>query len=434
VAVPLSLNAPLRLEKRRRSERSRSGRSGSAPPLHPSPKLATEQKRPDGCGSVRADADDEDVAEEDSAPIVSAIQLYPQNPAGGIDALQPLAQGSNRRAQAMLAWMLGQQSRVPEAAPLIVSLLDSGSGVAYLPMWIGQQLIGQGDPTLRQQGVRMLRYAVHDPIAFDPFGHVQQLVQQGQTDEAITLLDSAIAPRPSPEREHWQDLIAQAQSEVGEIQASAQSAQAERNKALAAIADARETVERGRSDLQRLVEEVGGLAGVAGATVQADDYGKRANVIEKRANRLTIAAVVLAGLIAVVALVLAIVAAGAKDPLEAVLEKAPISVPLLVLNVYIARLASGYRQEAVQLRHIELQIRAANPFLGALDEERRKAVLAMLALRFFPGQPLPVPSHTSEPPDVAEALGTLLAASEQAGRLRQPVASSAEVPAQSPAP
>ena len=370
------------------------------------------------------------MAEEDTAAILSAIQLYPQEPPRGIEALQPLATSGDRRAQAMLAWMLAQQSRLPEAATLIVSLIDEGAGVAYLPMWIGQQLVSQGDAALRQQGVRMLRYAVDDPIAFDPFSHVQQLVQQGSPDEAIKLLDSAIAPRPSPERERWQELIAQAQAEFSRIQGSANSAVAERDKALASMGEAREAVERGRADLERLVEEVGGLAGVAGATVQADDYGKRANVIEKRANRLTIAAVALAALIAVVALVLAIIAARASDPLEAVLEKAPISIPLLLLNVYIARLAAGYRQEAVQLRHIELQIRTANPFLGALDEERRKAVLAMLALRFFPGQPLPVPSHTSEPPDVAAALGTLLAASESPGRPAR--VASTDPPAPSP--
>ena len=183
----------------------------------------------------------------------------------------------------MLAWMLAQQSRLPEAATLIVSLIDEGAGVAYLPMWIGQQLVSQGDAALRQQGVRMLRYAVDDPIAFDPFSHVQQLVQQGSPDEAIKLLDSAIAPRPSPERERWQELIAQAQAEFSRIQGSANSAVAERDKALASMGEAREAVERGRADLERLVEEVGGLAGVAGAAVG----GRRLRHEEQTSHRKT---------------------------------------------------------------------------------------------------------------------------------------------------
>jgi hypothetical protein len=340
--------------------------------------------------------------------LIAALRDYPQNPAIAIENLQPAKE--DRRAWALLAWMLVQQGRPAEAVPLVRELLTDGGGVAYLPLYLGQQLLGQADAALRSEGVRMLRHFADDPVSFDPFSHAQQLVQQGDTEAALQMLSTGVRRPPAPEREAWQQLLADARMQLGEVRAAVTSAATERDRALEAIAAAREDVDRGRQDLLRLVEEVGGLAGIAGAKVQADDYGKRADKIERRANILTVTAVLLGTVIAVGALLLAIGAANAKDPLETALEKVPISIPLLLLNLYIGGLARAFRQEAVQLRHIELQIRTANPFLGALDEDRRKAVLAMLALRFFPGQPLPVPSDTSEPPDVAAALGTLLAA------------------------
>lgn len=376
--------------------------------------------------------------------LVAALQQYPNNAATAIESLRTPAGADDRRARALMAWMLAQQGRWPEAATEVLTLLDGGAGVAYLPMYVGQNLIGQADQNMRTQGARLLTGALDSAQPFDPFAHAQQLVQQGDPGAAVELLEAAVQSRPALERKAWQELVAQANSELSEIQAVTATAAAERDNAVAEIQATREDAKRARTDMERLVQEVGGLANKAGAAVQADDYGNRADTIETRANRLTIASVALGAVIAIGALVLAISASQATDPLEAALEKLPISLPLLLLNFYIGGLAKAYREEAVALRHIELQIRTANPFLGALDEPRRKAVLAMLALRFFPGQAVST-TQTSESPDIAQALGTLLQQSD--GRapavpnpttvlVGQPASSdqAADSPAQTPTP
>jgi hypothetical protein len=319
--------------------------------------------------------------------VLGALQQYAQNPPAGIEALRPAVERDERGARGLMAWMLAQQGRLEEAVQALLPLVEDGAGVAYLPVYIGQQAVAQADPTLREQGARVLQRAVRDAGSWDPFTHVQQLMAQGEVDAALDLLDAAVHPSPPvAERKAWQELLEETRAQARAVSDAKAKVETDQGRAQADIEGAREEVLRARDDLVRLVEEVGGLAGQAGAAVQANEYGSRADRIETLANRLTVAAVVLGTLIALGAVVLAISAAGATDPLTAAAEKAPISIPLLALNIYIGGLARGFRQEAVQLRHIELQIRTANPFLGALDEERRKAILAILALRFFPGQ------------------------------------------------
>jgi hypothetical protein len=95
--------------------------------------------------------------------------------------------------------------------------------------------------------------------------------------------------------------------------------------------------------------------------------------------------------LAVGILSVAVTAAGlltVKEPssFETVIAHAAYGLPVALLAAYVNSLASTHRREAWRLRHIELQIRTANPFLGLLDDARRKETLAALALRFFPGQ------------------------------------------------
>jgi hypothetical protein len=95
---------------------------------------------------------------------------------------------------------------------------------------------------------------------------------------------------------------------------------------------------------------------------------------------------------------------------DTVIARAAFGLPVALLAAYVNNLATTHRREAWRLRHIELQIRTANPFLGLLDGERRKETLAALALRFFPGQE-GVGSDSNEtdlPLNLIEAVGKLL--------------------------
>jgi hypothetical protein len=76
---------------------------------------------------------------------------------------------------------------------------------------------------------------------------------------------------------------------------------------------------------------------------------------------------------------------GDRD-IENALGKAALVIPLLAFAAYVGKLAGDHRRMAWHWRHVELQIRTADPFIAPLDDAPRKALLAALALRLFPGQ------------------------------------------------
>lgn len=364
--------------------------------------------------------------------LVAALQQYPSAPPTALEQLRQQVTADDRRGRALLAWMLTQQGQFEEAGRVTQDLVDTG-GVAYLPQWVGANLIGQGTPELRQQGAALLGYALSDATGIDPFSHAQQLVAQGEPGAAVQLLEHAVQARP-PYEPALGEILSTARARSSEIRTARDEAIQERDRAVHDIGEVRSHVKDHQERLQRIVDEVGGLATKSTSVVQAREYGERAIAVEGRANRYTASAIVLGVLIAALAVVLGFIAAAADDPLESALEKLPITIPFLLLNIYVGRLAMHFREEAIRLRHIELQIRAATPFLEGLDEGPRKAVLAMLALRFFPGQALPDSSgETGEPPDVAEALGTLLSGRGVPGGAQTPVVAQATPPADGPA-
>lgn len=345
-----------------------------------------------------------------SEQLASALQQWNQTPNGpqiATNQILQVAASGDPRATTLATWALVSTGRHQEA--LAYADQATRAGVPWAAQWLGPQLAGHPDPQLRHQALRLQSAAADAGLPVDFFGLSHQLASTGDLSAAAAAIDHLGKPRPSGARAQWDDLVGEVQPQIREIAAAAIGARTERDRVLAEMEKERERVAAARRTVDDVAREVGALASKAGGLALARDYGTRADVIEKRANRFTWASIGIAALVGAIAIALAVDAGQDPNPLKSVLQKAPITIPFLLVNLYVGRLASSFRSEAVQLRHIELQIRTANPFLSALDDGRRKAVLAMLALRFFPGQTLPVPSHTSEPPDVAEALGTLLA-------------------------
>ena len=195
--------------------------------------------------------------------------------------------------------------------------LVNGGGVAYLPQWVGQNLIGQGTPELRRAGTALLRNATTDSINFDPFSVAQQLVQQGDAPAGIEMLESAERPRPPYDQAALDEMVANAQSGVTQIRRAAEQGIQESERAVHDIGEVRSLGKGHQERLEAVVaEEVGGLASKASSVIQAREYGERATAIEKRANRYTESAIILGALIAVGAVILRFIAASAEDPLE----------------------------------------------------------------------------------------------------------------------
>jgi hypothetical protein len=333
--------------------------------------------------------------------IIQGLQNFPNNPQVAVDQhLIPVAQGGDARAMGLAAYYLGQQGRWPEAAEWAEKADDAGC--IYIAFWVGHQLIGQPDVALKARGANLLARAMAFPTSVDPFGFAQQLVQNGAPAEALSVLDAAIG-QPMPWRERLKSATEEAQVQLESIRQSAAGARAEQDRVSTRFAAMEEAAKAELDSIKRLGIEVGDIAHDTAADYLKRGYEAEAKSVQTRADRLTIVSVVLAIAIAFAAIYIG-THLPAEDTLSEALEKAAFSIPLLALNAYLGSLASHYREEALRWRHIKLQIQTANPYLGALDEAQRKETLALLATRFFPGQPMPLPDKAAEPSDVSAAL------------------------------
>jgi hypothetical protein len=256
-----------------------------------------------------------------------------------------------------------------------------------------------------------------------------QVAQQGDASAVEGLLDIATDPRPHGARQRWEGLIAEVTARRHEVDEVAATVKAERDRVTGEIASDRQAVAEQRRSVEELAAQVGVLANKTAGGAIAEDYAQRAEKVERTARRYTSASIILAILIAVGATVATLVINEGKVVDDAA-SKAAIAVPLVALNLYLGRLAAQYRKEAVELRHIELQFNTANPFLSALDDERRKEVLAQLAQKFFPGQALPGGGEpASTQPDMTQLLAAALTERLSGG---QPRPTAAEPPADRP--
>lgn len=159
----------------------------------------------------------------------------------------------------------------------------------------------------------------------------------------------------------------------------------QRDQAFADIRQATEAVEKRRVAAEQQASELGQVTSSLAAQNLADAYKPVAEQTKKEASNYTIASLVV-GVAALVVTAIGLLTLGNQPEVEQVIAHAAWGLPVALLAAYVNTLANTHRREAWRLRHIELQIRTANPFLGLLDIARREETLAALALRFFPGQ------------------------------------------------
>ena len=338
--------------------------------------------------------------------IISALQQWPSNQQVTIDQLAPLAERGDPAARAMLAYLLGPQTgRWPEGLPYARAAVEDGNSfIAYI---YGANLPGQPDPSLRAAAQDFLRVALDESSTVDPFGPILQSVQVGDPNLGQALLEIALEGRPSGARRRWEELIADIEARKAQVDNAAATTAGERDRAVAEMERHVEAISGQRESIERVANQLGVLASRTAGEAIGADYASRAAVIETRATRYTWASIVLALLIAIGATA-ATIAGGNADVLDDAASKAAVGIPLVALNLYLGRLAAQYRQEALELRHIELQFNTANPYLAALDEDRRKEILAQLAPRFFPGQALPGGPTSDQSADMSQVLAAAL--------------------------
>lgn len=205
---------------------------------------------------------------------------------------------------------------------------------------------------------------------------------------AIKQLEVGVAPPDLPELRALRSEVEQTREEIKtKISEAGAEVAVQKDQAFASIEDAVESVAARRVAAEQQARELGIKTSVIAAENLAKDYGEVAKETQKQATRYTrasIGAYLFSIVIAIVAILLT--AAEHAPQIETFVARGAIGIPFALLGAYITSLANTHRREAWRLRHIELQIRTANPFLGLLEVGRREETLAALAIRFFPGQ------------------------------------------------
>jgi hypothetical protein len=344
------------------------------------------------------------LSDEQRQQVVAALQQYQQNPQAAIESIRPLADAGVDEAVALMASLLAQQGRAPEGVQYARPAAAKGNGqiaVNYLG-----NLIGQADAGLRQAAVEFLDDAINAGWPVDPLAYVPQAIQLGDQQLTLALIDRANPPLPPhAQREQWEQLLSEVRGQTAEVDQAATDVQAQRGKVLGAMDAELEKIQSRGQEIETIANELGVTAQRASAVSMAKAYSDRAESVEATATWYTRVAIVLGAASVIGAIVVGLLTLRTHG-ISTAAQRAAFALPVAIFAALINRLANAYRHEAWRLRHVELQLRTSNPFLGGLEEDKRKEVLAQLALRFFPGQETQIsPASESQPPaDIVDLL------------------------------
>lgn len=247
---------------------------------------------------------------------------------------------------------------------------------------------------------------------------------------------SAIVLGPVPsDVEHLAEIRREIENARGKIESEIGEAATEiagqKDQALTSIGEAVVAVGAHREAADQQASELGIVTSAISAENLADAYAKDAKRTEQHAKWYTWASIG-TGLLSIVVAGLGVYSAGSSSELHIYISRAALGIPVALFAAYINNLASTHRREAWRLRHIDLQIRTANPFLGLLASGPREEALAALALRFFPGQEgvgFDGEGAANSNPELVELLRQLI---QQQGLFRGNVSSAPSPPPASP--
>lgn len=320
--------------------------------------------------------------------------------------VRPLADQGDHAAAVLTAQYLLNSGNVVEGIPYARTAAGAGNGI------IAQNYFGHlwSLPEHKAEAMEFLKLSLESGYPGpNPVEHAPAAVQEGREDLAIELLRLSAATKPAPARAAWEELVVQAEGDGSRINAAAAEVDSRQAMAIEKIQAAEKSFEEDRERVRRLVDETDQLVHEASAATLAREYGRHAVAEEERADRFTRAAIG-AGFVAAIGTIVIAYFAFTSDEsgVGAVLTKGALTIPLILFAGYLARLAGQFRKKAWSWRHVELQIQTSEPFIALLDDQPRKALLAALALRFFPGQSqVPDGDVTADMGDPAELLSSL---------------------------
>jgi hypothetical protein len=313
----------------------------------------------------------------------SALSQWPSNPTAGLAQLRPLADAGDLGANIFLAWMYPHVGPWNEGVPYARRAADAGvaPGFNYVANMAG-------DPSMDSDFLRFIALLIDAgwPMPSDPLAWVHQMLTQSRFEAARALMQILVQHPPSGARRQLEELLATAMPAVENIRGSVEQVRSTADESVEQIGADVERVGAERQRAENLVKEVGDLANEGASRHLAKEYAAQAKQEEDAANRYTTAAIWLGAGAVLVTAFIAYLAFTHEHGTGAVLTKAALVLPIVAFVAYIGGLGRTHRRQAWRWRHIELQIRTANPFVSPLEDEQRRLLIAALALRFFPGQ------------------------------------------------
>jgi hypothetical protein len=312
----------------------------------------------------------------------AALNQWPGDPQGGIAQLRPLADDGDVAANILVASLYGSLGPWTDGIPYARRAADAN----YAPALVNYAANMVGDASMHADFLRFVGVLADEGWPIDPLAWVSQLLQQGHRETALRLAELAVERRPAGARKQWEELLAAATPAVDTIRERVGDVDAAADESVDRIRAELGRVEEERERAESLVQEVGDLANEGASRHLAKEYAAQAKQEEDAANKYQGWAIGLGALAAIATAVIAYFAFTREHGTGAVLTKAALALPIVAFAAYVARLAAVHRKQAWRWRHIELQIRTANPFVSPLQDDQRRLLIAALALRFFPGQ------------------------------------------------
>jgi hypothetical protein len=321
-----------------------------------------------------------------SPEVVALLPQLGQQPAAVADQLKALADGGDDDAAVLAAWSLVQAGRWQEGIPYAERAAALGA-VQVAANYVGNMI---GSPEHRDGALRLLSLTMDSGWPVDPLGWLPTFAQRGDMDGAAQLVHLARAgPLPLPEAQA-ERLVERLRDANRMFDERVDSVDRARREAIERIEDREGEVNAEVERLAALGHKVETLAHEAASEELARQYARQAERNEKSAFWFTAAALLVGAAAAGVAAYFTLKNINHRPDIAEGLAKAGIAIPVALFATFLARLASRFRQMAWRWRHVELQLRTAEPYIAELGEEQRTRMIETLALRFFPGQSMEV--------------------------------------------
>ena len=313
-------------------------------------------------------------------------ELGPQ-PAAVADRLKVLADAGDDQAVVLAAWSLLQAGRWQEGIPYAERAAELGS-VQIVANYAGNMI---GTPEHREKALSLLRAAMEGGWQVDPLGWLPTVVGQNDTAAAGVLIDLATSP-PWPRLTGGRiDTLVDRLTKANEtFESHAADVERAKTNAVTNIESGEKKVNEEVKRLSSLGHKVETLAHEAASDELSRQYSDQAKRNERAAFWFELLAIAVFVAAVAVAAYFTLTHVNDTPDLAEGLAKAGVSIPIALLALFLERLATRFRQMAWRWRHVELQLRTAEPYIAELDEQRRMNLIETLALRFFPGQPLDI--------------------------------------------